>query len=720
MYLPLLQPPAALLNVLPAPPARTELKVGPRSLVFRVLLTDGGAGLALFADEGDGFAKCRVALKGKSERTVEVDDSAGELPLLLQRALWVVGLIEDDAAPSSHEPSEADRRLAHLYRSVIAGKEAFSGVDPLVDAFTRRDWGTFLALVDTSGAPEWFRPTALAMHGGLSAIVAHPETAPPLAGHMAAFRGLARRDLHLLEAAFADLSAAVVVLSPDRRATHYRTIADLAHRMGDQRKAVKLLTWALPRLESDGEFTQSVRELLRFGGFGEAEQALAARTNGGRSNADIWLLRARLALWTGDSSAAREFVRQAETSGDADPPQTQICLAIADFLEGNDERSLQGFLAVEHLGDREAHAFSAELLKRRGEDELAITHLETASLTSQNTVHTLLRCVVYDEMQHSGRAQLAAQAGITAEAEQTVEAAREALRTFHGNRGARPTRSLSPEPVSSAGLLHDVPTPPTDIMHMSRNSAANALKKIRSRPVSEVHAQFAKLQQKYPESPHPYCYWGELLLWEGRFEEAHQAFSANRGAQIARWGYVGRAAVEVHRGDFDRALWEFAELTTRYEPVRGATTHVYMGELHRIRGEYAKGLVELAIAIGAKEARLGARANRLLCWLGIGETEQATAEFERLCDRWPAPFWHGANAVGADWERRSEAIQEITLEALAMMRGNRSSHLHTFFDESGTMRFIADAHAWTAQFARSRSHLRWGAIESLLAPAERR
>jgi tetratricopeptide (TPR) repeat protein len=632
--------------------------------------------------------------------------------------MWTAGVVANNEIVSDFEPSDTERGLARLFRAIEDKSPTIRGVDPLVDAFCEHRWGEVLARVEQEHTPLWFSAIAVALKGEISEIIAHAEGAPHLQGHMAAFRGLARREMYLIPAAFADLKQAVANLPAAQRATHYRTLAELAYLMGDSAHAVELLAWALPRLKDDSEFARAATELMRFGGFAEAEHGLEARTLRGDAPPRLWLLRARLALWIGASDAARELVNRAEASSEDDKVQARICLAIADFLDGADEHALDGFTSVEHVGDREAHAFSAELLKRLGQDELAVNHLETSALTAQNTVHTLLRCVVYDDMQESGRAQLAAQEGITDEAEQTVDAARRALRTFHGNRGAVPTRTRTPQPVSSASFLECVPTPPTDIKHTSRNASASVLKKLRTQPVSDVHAEFAALQKQYPESAHPFCYWGELLLWEGRFDDAFAAFSANRGAQIARWGYVGRAAVEVHRGDFERALWEFRELTTRYEPVRGATTHVYMGELARIRGEYERGLAELKIAIGAKNGRIGARLNRVLCWLGLGDRDAAADEFGRLCDQWPGPFWHAANALGVPWDQRATAPAEIALKSLELMRGNRSSHLHTFFDLQGTMRFTADVHAWSKHFDRSKSHLRWGAIETMLCPPE--
>ena len=711
--MPLLVAPAALQDLLPAPPQRLEVRATPTALILRATLATGGGSIASYA-MGERVTG-RIVFADKSEKEQAEPRDPDGLRALWDRVRWATDLVIRTKIGADYVPTEQEERMARLFDALERGEDTLSGVDPLVDPFSRGQWGEVLEAVEAGSWPTWFEPFALALSGNMARIRTHAREAPALQGHLAAFRGLARRELHLLDGAFDDLRAGVANLPKQQRATHYTMIAEIAHLQGDPDRAVQLLGWALPLSVDDEAFVRSANQLLRFGGYAAAERCLEEWTESREASPAVWLLRARLALWCGRTEDARRFAA-AGAAGDA--IEHTLVIAIADALDGNDDDALDGFASIEHADIREAFAWSAEILKRRGESERAVEHLEIACLTSQNAVHTLLRCVVYDEMQASGRAQLEAQEGIVDPDEQTIEQAALALRTFQGNRGPSPSRTPTVEPAASAEALSRVPTPPGDIMHMSRNAAADLLKGLRTKAVAEVHSEFIELQATYPESAHPYCYWGELLLWEGRFDDAFDAFNANEGARVARWGFVGRAAVQVHRGDFDAALEEFRVMGTKYEPVRGATTHVYLGELYRIREEHERALHELGIALGAKPGRIGAHVNRVLSWAALGENDQALESFAMLTDRWPNLFWHAAREVGCTWADRASAFHDISEAALVLMRGNRSSHLHTFFDRDDEMRFTVDAQSWAKHFERCRSHLRLGALEQLLLGVE--
>ena len=712
--MPLLVAPTALRELLAAPPQRLEVRATQSALVLRASVAQHGGAIASYS-MADGAVSGRIVFANKSEAVQPDPPDPDALRELWNRTRWATDLVMRTTIGADYLPSEREARIARLFDALERGETTFKGVDPLVDAFSIGDWGAVMAHVERGEWPTWFEPLALAFTGTMSRIRSHADAAPPLLGHLATFRGLARRELHLLDAAFSDLRAGIRNLPRQQRATHYTMIAEISYLLGDPERAVELLGWALPLSTDDESFVRSANQLLRFGGYAVAESCLKDWTDSRDADAAVWLLRARLAIWCGRTGEARLC---AEKGSAGDSVERTLILAVADALDGNDDKALAGFASIEHTGIREAYAWSAELLKRRGDSKRAVEHLEIACLTSQNPVHTLLRCVVYEEMQASGRAQLEAQEGIADPEAQTIEAAAAALRTFQGNRGPTPSRTPTTDPATTADALVRVPTPPGDIMHMSRNAAADLLKGLRTQPAQEVHEAFARLQAQYPESAHPYCYWGELLLWEGRFDDAFEAFNANNGARMARWGFVGRAAVQVHRGEFEAAIDEFRVMGTNYAPVRGATTHVYLGELFRVRGEHERALHELDIAIGAKPERIGAQINRVLCWTALGDTERAASSFLAMTNRWPNLFWHALRQVGCTWEAREDAFVETCQAALGLMRGNRSSHLHTFFDRDDEMRFTVDAEGWATHFERCKSHLRLGALEELLVGAD--
>lgn len=695
--------------MLPEPARRLEVRSTPSSLIFRAALASSGV-LVRFELKRGVVTSCELGTKAGRKR-VPIPEESHDLTALWNRTQWVTGVVMRTLW-SSYTPSESERHWAEVFLCLDTAPRRLVGIAPILDAFERSDWPDALRLAENQTGIKWFEPFRLGLCGKSEEIFAHAEHSQPVDGHLASFRGIARRELYLFDAAYEDLRAGSAKLTAPERAMHFTMMAEICGQRDQPEEAVRLLAWALPYSANDEEIIRSAELIMRFdGGYGPVESALERRTNRGAAPPEVWLLRAKLALWCGRTDEARELLPHA-TTGDHRPT---LCLAIADALDGNDEAALERLFTIAHVEDREAHAWSAELLKRAGNDALALEHLETSRVTSQTPVHTLLHCVVDGTMNISGRAHLASEHGLTARSEQTVEAAAQALRVFQGNRGPEPSRTPTSAPVSSAyELAAATVPPPTDMQHTSRLDAGNLVKQVRHRPLAEIHRDFETLAEVFPESPHPYCYRGEILLWEGRYDEALAAFNGNRAAKIARWGFVGRAAVHVHRLDFEAALAEFAHMTECYDPVRGATTHVYLGELYRIRGEYERALHELQIAIRAKPNRIGAKVNMVLAWAALGDEARAAAEFTTISQRWPNVFWHAARAVGLEGTLGEEALVETCEQSLVLMRGNRSSHLHTFYDLAGQMRFTVNAEALRAHFETTRSHLRIGALEQLL------
>ncbi|MFT6398695.1 MAG: tetratricopeptide (TPR) repeat protein [Bradymonadia bacterium] len=699
--------------MLPEAPRRLEVRSTPTSLVFRARLSRGG--LLVSFSIVDGEVRGGKIATATTHESFEAPDDDVELIDHWHRTQWVTG-VATRTLWSAYRPTSGEIQLAELFLRLDGESVRLHGLHPLIDDFESGDWSSACSLAEEAAAPapSWFEPLRLALVGRVGDIIEAATSAGDLVGHMASFRGVARRELNLLEAALADLKSATANLTASERANHYTMIGEICHLLGRNDEAIELIAWSVTRSADDEAFIRSTTLLLRFGGYGEAERALESRTAQGAAPPEVWLLRAKLALWCGRPADARKFVGEAHGGDDH---QITLALGIAAALEGKDDDALADFSQLESAGDREAHSWSAELLHRRGDIERASEHLELAGLTAQSPVHTLLRSVVYDEVvELSGSAQLKA-LGWEDEREHTALTAAEALRVFQGNRGPEPSRTPTASPVLSASELSQVLTPPGDTLNTSRLASSGLLKEIRHRPVSEVHTAFAELQRKFPESPHPHCYWGELLLWEGRYDEAFAAFQGNRPAQLARWGYVGRAAVHVHHRRFDEAIIEFEMMSAIYAPVPGATTHVYLGELHRLRGEHDLALKELAIATNAKPLRLGAWLNTVLCLSARGESERALDRYGRLSARWPNLFWHASRQAGAEHAAPGESLVEICEAALELMRGNRSSHLHTFFDSDGAMRFTFDSTLWS-HLKEARSFLRIGALEQLLLGTE--
>jgi len=249
-----------------------------------------------------------------------------------------------------------------------------------------------------------------------------------------------------------------------------------------------------------------------------------------------------------------------------------------------------------------------------------------------------------------------------------------------------------------------------------RDAAADTLKRVGTVTIDELDERFEALARRFEASPHPYCYWGELALWLGDYELAIERFEAALARAQARWGYVGQAAARILRGEYDAADAILAEGARHFAPVYGATTHVYVGEALRRRGDPKGAIEELTKAVEAKPTRAGARMNLALAHLALGDEEAALRIYRSLEARLPRLYWDAWRALGEAprWPLPVERMSDVLEKALELMRGNRSSHKITYFDGEGALRVARDAAAWRLGAARRASSISMG-LQSRLA-----
>jgi tetratricopeptide (TPR) repeat protein len=230
----------------------------------------------------------------------------------------------------------------------------------------------------------------------------------------------------------------------------------------------------------------------------------------------------------------------------------------------------------------------------------------------------------------------------------------------------------------------------------SREASAAALKQLRYVPVEEVFAQFDEVLKNYPDSPHPYCYRGELNVWLGRYDEALADFEAALKISRVRWGFVGKAAVLMLRGQRAEALEQVNACNAAFDPIPGATTHVYLGELLRREGDYAGAAFQLNVALSVKPSRHGAWMNLALVYRAQGQIVDAEKIYTELWSNMPGLLWVAGQQVDIPLEQRCDPahMETVIEEALAMMRGNRSSHLLTFFPRDGRLRILPLRGVW--------------------------
>lgn len=225
-------------------------------------------------------------------------------------------------------------------------------------------------------------------------------------------------------------------------------------------------------------------------------------------------------------------------------------------------------------------------------------------------------------------------------------------------------------------------------------ATANLLRLPTTAP-EEVLRGFDDVIARYPRSPHPFAYRGELRLWLGDIEGALDDFRRARATGHCRWAYVGSAAAHLLRGELARASYYQRVGKFRYGELRTATTHVYRGEVLRRRGDLAAARRDLEIAVENKPGRVAAAMNLALVYDGLGMHAERDALLARLQRRAPAIIWEASRAAGlpASTAIAPQQLQPIVDAALRLMRGNRSSIVHTLVVE-GEVRVVPDPAAW--------------------------
>ncbi len=649
-------------------------------------------------------------------------EARSDMQAFHQRMLWVQQIVGGDSAPSSYKPSRDDLDLAQafdLIRQLRSAEEYRAGSMPVIDVGEGDDalgirlylrliggaWDEVLAHADTDVAnlPAWLAPVVYACSGDIDRLQECAASSPEgnaSWGGLNAFCGLALKELRFTEAAFERLRLGLVYTKLSERAHYYVPMAELAHELNGSELAVRCLRWASAAQPNDDHLMiRVVRDLLRYGAFAEGAEILEKRAAKDPPHFEVLLTLAEIALWCGRTDDARGWIAKAR---ELQPEAIGVLRAEGArcVLDGENEEALTIFKGIEALDDPETMAWMAELYMRKGDMETATHYLNYARARAQTPLHTLLTALVDRDIYPNVVAILRneAEADGTTIANPGLAEVDAMLASLKGNRKEALTRIPAGKSDRPADLQMMLPAP-QDADLVSRDLSAELLKTIRTQPIENVHAGFKALNEQFPESPHPWCYWGELRLWLGQFDEAEKCFFGNDKAKQARWGFVGRAAVHVHRGDFDAALDEFKRLAYVFEPVPGATTHVYLGELHRLRGEHEQSLREFEVALSAKPGRVAARMSAALCHIALGRRDDALLSYRSLVEKHPRLFWDISRALGHTWPSPEEEMSAVLEEGLRLMRGNRSSHTITYFDADDRFRIVEDVESWRRQAA---------------------
>ncbi|WP_106395980.1 hypothetical protein [Enhygromyxa salina] len=298
----------------------------------------------------------------------------------------------------------------------------------------------------------------------------------------------------------------------------------------------------------------------------------------------------------------------------------------------------------------------------------------------------------------------------------TVELLWQTLARFGGSRSA---------PFSMLASEGDEPSAPDLILceelASTQVQATRCQHRLLTTPVEQVLAGFEVLAERYPDSPHPHTYTAEIELWRGNYQRAWELTDAMWTRTGTRWSYIGSGAALGLLGRHEQALERWRIGRERFKTFLGhEATYCHRGEVYRLMGRLDEARADLLQATRASETRVGAWINLALVMLADTDGEDALAPvLDQIDGLAPVLVWEASRAA-ADTpairvdRRRPRPVLE---RALQLMRGNRSSVMHTFVDDRGRLRVTPDRHLeiWSRVAQRLRALPEHGLGSALLS-----
>jgi tetratricopeptide (TPR) repeat protein len=476
-----------------------------------------------------------------------------------------------------------------------------------------------------------------------------------------------------------------------------------ANRAEDSRRALQLgierSKGALPaRLEA-------AKICIELGHFDEAEAHLRDALEMDSRCAPAFALLGSLRLWSGRPGAARDFAERAIAADPASAEGYRLRGGAA-ALAGEDERASVDLDAALNLdpGDGEALIWRGEIKLRRGDLDGALHDIDrgVSALGGFVLSARLLRLIatleagqqpahltysIYEDVIDAVLELFPGERGVFASGDPIgiCRLLRRAFGALSGNRSSQPT-ALCEGPSGPELVRLWSAAPP-------RHAARLALELIRAIPPSEALGELEAVALRFPESAIPLCHRGELFLWLGRYAEARRDFErAIAVERKTRWGYIGLGAVELCEGDPARALETLRRGVEEMAGTTGPSLFVYRGEANRRLGRLDEALADLERSCSETPSRLGAWVNLALACGDGGKDARRAEVMERIIAHAPGLLSDAAAAVGVDIFdpeiRGREGERAVLLQALEMMRGNRSSTCITYIPRPGILRLV--------------------------------
>lgn len=568
---------------------------------------------------------------------------------------------------------------------------------------------------DAPAEEDWLRVLSAAVNGDIEGLrrLASQSPLPGQDTPMATFCGTVLEDAGFHDAALTLLDDDREQLTPSKRCDRCLELAQILLRLGDTERAHGLLREAILTAGDDPRrVLLACQGLLRAGAVDDAFDVLSEAVPRMDADPDLSLLLARLQHVAGQVDAAHATLRRVERldPGRRDVARERGALAMTQ-LRLEDARTILGEVCAATPSDWVAGTWLTEAHLRLGDTESARRTLKEARSVHDSPIHTLLQCAMDDGGQLAKNEELDELLRQWSEPWSVRDVADSKdpypararifsiLSSFRGSRGESLTR-VSAQANGPTGV-RPVPTERRDRRSESRLASADAIKAITTRPLDEVLQTFDRIIEQYPDSPHPWCYRGELHLWLGSTQAALDDFDAALLRDKARWAYIGRAAIHLLAGRREQGLAEIEACRRSFEAVPSATTHIYLGESDRKAGRLDAALRELRESVRVKPGRVSGWINLALTHHARGDHHRAAELSRRVARIAPRLVRDAARATelsdrveATGWIPSREHIVPVFEHALVMMRGNRSSHTVTYFDHDGVFRLVRDASSW--------------------------
>ncbi|MEM7155548.1 MAG: tetratricopeptide repeat protein [Myxococcota bacterium] len=711
---------------------RVRIGATRRGLVYELAVDGGAARIQLPSDGRTGFAWPLLQAKASPGVTLVADavsrlrDDAS-FRTDVNRHAWLLGRLSGTALPHAHRPSDLERSLAELMETLTHEDQALRlpanahATDPFIAGLSRYfavvhgEWPKVFAPTEP-GITDWADPIHALFNGDVEALQRLSRETSLAGSPLANIVGTLFKDIGFIDAGVDLIASSVAGLEPTEQADVLLGLGQVQGRTGKLADAQATLRQAAMLSGHDARFSRRVAaELVRVGAIDDAYLVLDEYCTKDPDNADTLVELIKLLLFAGQWDRALERLDRVEALAPERPEILRYRGAIAVERRQLDRavQLLEALIAA-HPSDREGRTWLVEALIHRGQLDEARSHHHEARAEHDSAVHILLHGALAKQGRVSRDAELTAlltELGDEVDPEQMVtEQTRarilEHLASLRGSRGEVLVQvdpsSTGPTGVRMFGMKK------VETRLQSRTEAAEAVKSIMHVPVEQVLATFAELEQRYPESPHPFFYRGEIHLWMGDYDDALRDFETGLQRDAARWGYVGPAAVHILRGNYDAVPELIAECNRRFPPVPSASTSIYLGEMHRRRGELDVAAKQLTESLRVKPGRISAWINLALVHEQAGHADEAAEVFARI-QRWaPRLLWDSRRAVEASggarcsWPPTAADMPVLLEQSLTMMRGNRSSHCVTYFDHDGKFRRVFDAGHWREQLSRMR------------------